>query len=127
MHAAFGGDLGETSRLFHRLVDSGTASSSLLSLALAFSARLMRFRTEMRRGKSAEAVIRDARPPVFYKDQQVIVRALGLWKEEALLAASQIVSRAIRESRDYAALADQIAERAFLSLARSALEQRRAA
>ena len=127
MHAAFGGDLSEASRLFHRLADSGIASSSLLSQALLYSAKLMRFRAEMGRGRSAETVIGGERPPIFSKDKAAIIRALGLWNEEALLTASQILSRAIRDSRDHSALADQIAERAFLSLARSALEQRRAA
>jgi DNA polymerase-3 subunit delta len=127
MHAAFGGDLAEASRLFHRLTESGTASSSLLSLALIHSARLMRFRAEMRRGKSAETVIRGARPPTFFKDQAAIIRALDLWDEDVLLLASQILSRATLDGREQAALQDQIAERAFLSLARSALGARRAA
>jgi DNA polymerase III subunit delta len=127
VHAAFGGDISETSRLFHRLVESGTASSSLLSIALSHAARLMRFRAEMGRGKTAQTLIRGARPPIFFKHQDALLRELGLWDEEALLAGSRILSRATLDSRDCAALGDPIAERAFLSLARSALGQRRAA
>ena len=127
MHAAFGGDLNEASRLFHRLVDSGISPSALLSIGLGYSARLMRFSAEMRRGKSAEAVIRGARPPVYGKEQAAILHELTLWNTEALLAAAQILSRAILEGRNLPALEEQIAERAFLSLARSALQERRAA
>jgi DNA polymerase-3 subunit delta len=127
IHAAFGGDLALTSRLFHRLVESGGASSALLSMGIGYSARLMRFSAEMRRGRSAESVVKGARPPVFFKEQAALIRELGLWDEETLLAAGQILSRATIDSRDHAALGDQIAERAFLSLARSAIQQRRAA
>jgi len=72
-------------------------------------------------------VIRGARPPVYGKEQAAILHELTLWNTEALLAAAQILSRAILEGRNLPALEEQIAERAFLSLARSALQQRRAA
>ena len=127
MHAGFGGNLGEASRLFHRLVDSGSSASSLLSVALIYAARLMRFRAEMRRGKSAETVLQGARPPIFFKDKPAVLRELELWDEDALMGASQLLSRATLDTREHAALQEQIAERCFLSLARSALQQRRAA
>ena len=43
------------------------------------------------------------------------------------MTASQLLSRATLETRKHAALQDQIGERAFLSIARMALQQRRAA
>ncbi|MFL5259606.1 MAG: DNA polymerase III subunit delta [Hyphomicrobiales bacterium] len=127
LHAAFGGDLSETSRLFHRLVASGSSSSGLLSMGISHAARLTRLRSEMRRGRSADSVVRGARPPVLFKVQDALIRELKSWDEEALIGASHILSRATIDSRENALLQDQIAERAFLSLARSALQQRRAA
>jgi DNA polymerase III subunit delta len=87
----------------------------------------MHFRAEMDRGKTAQAVIAAARPAVFFKAKETLARELSLWNEESLMAASQLLSRASLETRKYAALQDQIAERAFLSIARMALQQRRAA
>ena len=127
LHAAFGGDLSETSRFFHRLVASGSSSSGLLSMGINHAARLARLRTDMRRGRSADSVVRSARPPVPFKVQDALIRELRSWDEEALIGASHILSRAIIDCRENARLGDQIAERAFLSLARSALQQRRAA
>jgi DNA polymerase-3 subunit delta len=127
VHAAFGGDLAAASAFFRRLVADGSAASSLLSVALTHSSRLMHFRAEMDRGKTAQAVIAAARPAVFFKAKETLARELSLWNEESLMAASQLLSRASLETRKYAALQDQIAERAFLSIARMALQQRRAA
>src|SRR5262249_4559559 len=120
LHAALGGDLNETSRLFHRLVDARQSPDSPLSISLYSIARLMRWRAEMARGKSAEALIRGARPPIFFKAQDAIIRELKLLNEETLMSASHLLSRASLESRDHPALQGQIAERAFLSLARMA-------
>jgi DNA polymerase-3 subunit delta len=127
LHAAFGGDLSETSRLFHRLVAGGSSSSGLLSIGIGHAARLARLRSEMRRGRSVDNVVRGARPPFPFKVQDALIRSLRSWDEEALIGASHILSRATIDSRENSLLQDQIAERAFLSLARSALQQRRAA
>ena len=81
----------------------------------------------MRRGRSADNVVRGARPPFPFKVQDALIRSLRSWDEEALIGASHILSRATIDSRENSLLQDQIAERAFLSLARSALQQRRAA
>ena len=54
--------------------------------------------------------ILSARPPIYGKEQAAILHELALWNTEALLAAAQILSRAILEGRNLPALEEQIGE-----------------
>jgi hypothetical protein len=73
--------------------------------------------------------VRQARPPVFFKQQPATQRQVALWDGETLLQASELLGRATRDTRttSLSALNDQLAHRAFLSLARLALQRRHTA
>ena len=126
--AAFGGELAETDRIFGRLLDLGTQGQQLVILAMSHAAKLARLRVEVDRGKSVEAAVKTARPPVFFKQQAGLIRELALWDSESLDSARHMLNQAIIDTRTTAlsALADQIVHRAILSLARLALQRRRA-
>jgi hypothetical protein len=63
---------------------------------------------------------------VFFKQHAAVQRQLAFWDGESLLAASDLIGRATRDTRTttLSPLDDQITHRAFLSLARLALQRR---
>jgi DNA polymerase-3 subunit delta len=129
LNAVFDGAIAEADDAFTRLRDSGLSGSGLLAMAASHAARLARLRVDVERnGRTAEMAVRQARPPVFFKQQPAMQRQVALWDGEALLAASELLGRATRDTRTTAlsALNDQITHRAFLSLARLALQRRQA-
>ena len=126
LNAVFDGSIADADDAFMRLRDSGLSGSGLLSMASSHAARLTRLRVDVERGKTPEMAVRQARPPVFFKQQPVMQRQVALWDGESLLAASDLLGRAARDTRTttLSSLSDQITHRAFLSLARLALQRR---
>lgn len=120
LSAAFTGDVAKLDTALTRLRDSGTQAQGLLAMAGSHTARLSRLRLEMDRGKSAEAVVRYARPPVFFRQQAAVIRQLQSWSLDALEIAGQTVAHAILQCRLLPALQDDIAGRAFLTIGRLA-------
>jgi DNA polymerase-3 subunit delta len=130
LNAVFDGAIAEADDAFTRLRDSGLSGSGLLAMATSHAARLTRLRVDVERnGRTPEMAVRQARPPVFFKQQPAMQRQVALWDGETLLAASELLGRATRDTRTTAlsALNDQIIHRAFLSLARLALQRRHGA
>jgi DNA polymerase-3 subunit delta len=129
LNAVFDGAIGDADQAFMRLRDSGQSGAGLIAMASNYAARLTRLRAEVEGGKTPQAAIRQARPPVFFKQQAALERQLGLWDGESLLAASALLGRAARDTRTTALspLDDQLTHRAFLSLARLALQRRHTA
>jgi DNA polymerase III subunit delta len=129
LNAVFDGAIAEADGAFTRLRDSGLSGSGLLTMAASHAARLTRLRVDVERhGRTPELAVRQARPPIFFKQQPAFQRQLAIWDGETLLAASELLGRATRDTRTTAlsALNDQITHRAFLSLARLALQRRHA-
>ena len=129
LNAVFDGSIADADDAFMRLRDSGLSGSGLLSMASSHAARLTRLRVDVERGKTPEMAVRQARPPVFFKQQPVMQRQVALWDGDSLLAASDLLGRAARDTRTttLSSLSDQITHRAFLSLARLALQRRHSA
>ena len=126
LNAVFDGSIADADDAFMRLRDSGQSGAGLLSMASIHAARLTRLRVDVERGKTPEMAVRQARPPVFFKQQSALQRQVSLWDGESLLAASELIGRATRDTRTttFSSLNDQITHRAFLSLARLALQRR---
>jgi DNA polymerase-3 subunit delta len=130
LNAVFDGAIADADDAFTRLRDSGLSGSGLLSMATSHAARLTRLRVDVERnGRTPEMAVRQARPPVFFKQQPAMQRQVALWDGESLLQASDLLGRATRDTRttSLSALNDQITHRAFLSLARLALQRRHSA
>jgi DNA polymerase-3 subunit delta len=130
LNAVFDGAIAEADDAFTRLRDSGLSGSGLLAMATSHAARLTRLRVDVEHnGRTPEMAVRQARPPVFFKQQPAMQRQTALWDGETLLAASELLGRATRDTRTTAlsVLNDQITHRAFLSLARLALQRRHSA
>ena len=123
--SVFGGEVEATAQLFHALVQGGTDAGRLLSSALTQAIRLQDFRLAIERGATAEQAIRSARPPVFFKRQSKLSTMLRAWSLADLVAAGSTLSAAILAARRNSGLAEAIAGRCLLSLARKGLALRR--
>ena len=83
-------------------------------------ARLQGLCLSVQAGENANAAVKSARPPIFFRRQASIVRQLQIWQMSQLESAEQTVQSAISQTRQLPALETELAERALLSLARNA-------
>jgi DNA polymerase-3 subunit delta len=118
--SVFSGDVEEADRLFHDLIRSGQDSARLLGAVHQQSLRLQDFRLAIDRGAQAEQVLKQARPPVFFLRQRVIQPQLRVWGLADLVQAAGTLGAAVLATRRNAVLAEAIAGRCLLSLARKA-------
>ena len=122
--SVFSGDVAEADRLFHDLVRGGQDAGRLLSAVHAQALRLQEFRVAIDRGAQAEQVVKQARPPVFFKRQRMVLAQLRAWSLSDLVTAGSTLSANVLAARQNAGLAEAIAGRCLLSLARKALALR---
>ncbi len=124
LDATFAGNVAECCRRLAQLAESGTSPSAILSTTGSHLARLQEWRSDIDRGKSRDAVLRSARPPIHYLRQDSLKRQLALWSGAALDGALRTVLEATAQTRQFAALDHAIAERALLALARRSQSMR---
>lgn len=122
--AVFGGEVEEADRLFHELVRAGEDAGRLLGAVHQQALRLQEFRLAIDRGAQAEQVVKQARPPVFFKRQRVIIPQLRAWSLADLVTAGSTLSANVLTARQNAGLAEAVAGRCLLSLARKGLSLR---
>jgi DNA polymerase III subunit delta len=127
LDATFGGDVAECCRRLAQLEEGGMTASAVLTSMGGHVARLQDFRNEIDRGKSRDAVLRGARPPIHFPRQPSIERQLALWSGSALDGALGTILEATALTRQLGSLEHAITERTLLSLARRAQGLRRRA
>jgi DNA polymerase-3 subunit delta len=121
----FSGDVEQVDRLFHDLVRGGQDAGRLLSVVHQQALRLQDFRVAIDRGAQAEQLLKQARPPVFFRRHLAILGQLRAWSLSDLVTAGSTLSANVLAARRNAALAEAIAGRCLLSLARKARALRR--
>ena len=122
--SVFGGDVDEADRLFHDLVRGGQDPGRLLGIAHMQALRLAEFRLAIDRGATADQVVKQARPPVFFRRQRLVMAQLRAWSLSDLVTAGSTLSANVLAARQTADLAEAIAGRCLLSLARKGLALR---
>jgi DNA polymerase III subunit delta len=122
--AVYLGDTREADRLFRALSESGVDSGRLLMVAHSHAMRLQDFKLAIERGQSVDQAMKQARPPVFFKRQNVISTQLRNWGLSDLASAASTLGGNVLAARRNAGLADAIASRCLLSLARKGLQLR---
>lgn len=122
--AVFVGDAAQACSHFSRLSGSGMTATRLLSTAALHIARLQGLSLSAQGGGNASTTVKSARPPIFFRRQPAVIRQLAIWQLADLESAEQTLQSAIAQTRQYPALEPEIAERAILSLARSAQASR---
>ncbi|MCZ2327889.1 DNA polymerase III subunit delta [Bartonella sp. F02] len=85
--------------------------------------QLLRYQVEVE-GKSAFAVISQARPPIFFQRRKTVESALRYWKLEQIASAMERIQCAVLESRKNPFLSKAIIRQALLALAVTAQRQK---
>ena len=118
--AVFAGDMAAADRFFTQLVSSGVDPGRILSAAQAHAVRLIEYRRDVDRGMGIAQVVRSAHPPIFFKRQPGIQDQLTAWTTADLLSAAASLQAAILQERLNSGLAENLAGRALLAIARMA-------
>ena len=82
--AAAEGDVAALDRALSRVFQEGEAPVSVVRATLRHLQRLHVLASRAAAGDSLDAVVRGARPPIFFKQQDSFRRQLGLWREPDL-------------------------------------------
>lgn len=92
----------------------------ILIMFLGHLTRLQNLRAEIENGNALEVVIRSARPPVFYKRQNLVKAQLRSFDLLALITLQDNVNAAILQTRKLPDLAGSITNRLLISIAHGA-------
>lgn len=122
--SVFQGDVHDADRLFHNLIRSGVDAGRIVSVVHGHALRLQDFRIAIERGLQPDQVLRSARPPVFFKRQPKVQAQLRAWPLDELVKAGATLGTAVLQARLNAPLAEALAGRCLLSLARKGLQLR---
>lgn len=123
--AAAEGDAAALERALARVFQEGESPVSVVRALLRHLQRLHLLTARIAAGASAEAAIRAARPPIFFKDQDSCRRQLGRWSEARLKRALDGVAEAEFRMKLTGLPAEAICRAAMLAVAREARAERR--
>ncbi|MDE2333328.1 MAG: DNA polymerase III subunit delta [Rhodospirillales bacterium] len=126
IHAAAEGDAATADRALARAMAEGANPVQVVRAALPLFQRLARAALGMREtGQGAAEAVRAIRPPVFFKRERQLVRALERWSAPALEAACTALWETEREIKRTGAPAETLARQRLLGLARQARPPKR--
>lgn len=93
------GDLATLDRLVQRMLAAGTAHAQIVAAAIRHFCLLHELRSEIDAGKSARAAVEGARPPIFFKRRDIVVRQCDGWSLHRLDQALERLHEGERLSR----------------------------
>lgn len=117
--AVFGGEVEAADRGFTLLTASGTDAGRILTLAGLHAVKLQSLKLDIDKGTRAEDALRSSKPPVFFKRHEAVRVQLRIWDLAALLSATSTLANCVAQMRRTPALAETLASRALLALARN--------
>jgi DNA polymerase-3 subunit delta len=97
----------------------GNEAKSVLPLLSMHLSRLTSFSSAMADGQNADAVIRSARPPVFFKRRSAVVSQLNRLPLQELARLQSAVQGLVLKSRQLGPISDAATARALLSMSRN--------
>jgi DNA polymerase-3 subunit delta len=119
LFAATSGDVAAADRAVERSVAEGMAPVALVRSVLLHLSRMHQARGRMETGASAQEAVKAMRPPIFWKRENEMVRAVAAWSARRLGAAMGEARRAELACKRTGAPDLVIARRLVLALARS--------
>ncbi len=119
------GDAGEADLVLRRCLAAGTTPGSIVSALSRHFLQLSEARSKIDRGATADAAMRELRPPVFFKRQNGFRRQLGLWSPDSLGKALDLIAETEADVRLKPDLAEALTGRALITLAGAARQPRR--
>ena len=118
--AAFAGEKEETERELAKAFVARTNATTIIGAALRNLERLHALRLEVEGGLSASAAVERALPPVHFRRKQAVEKALRAWTSERLAKVMAMLAEASLDARRQSDLAETIARRALMMIARGA-------
>jgi DNA polymerase-3 subunit delta len=120
--AAAEGDAARLERVLGRVFQQGEPPVSIIRALLRHLHRLHGFIAQLAGGASMDAVLRTARPPIFFKQEDTFRRQLGLWTEARLRPLLDRVAKAELNMKTTGFPAETICREAMLAVAQAARE-----
>jgi DNA polymerase-3 subunit delta len=118
--AAFAGEIAEVEREFSKATIAGTAPVAIVGAALRQIERLHALRLTVESGTSVSATVEQVQPAIHFRRKPAIEKALKVWTSDRLAKAMAMLGQTSFETRLHAGLAETIARRALMMIARSA-------
>jgi DNA polymerase III subunit delta len=118
------GDMARLERVLGRVFQAGESPVSVIRALLRHLQRLHLLATRLVGGASLEEVLRTARPPIFFKQQEGFKRQLVLWTEARLRPQLDRITKAELNMKTTGLPAETICREAMLALAQAARQQR---
>jgi len=118
--AVFAGKAAEADNEFGKARASGSSPAAIVSAAIRQVANLHKMKLAIEGGDSIEFAMRRAAPPVHFSRERAVSEALRAWTPARLVRAMEQLSEASLDMRRNSPLAESIAQRMLLSLARNA-------
>jgi DNA polymerase-3 subunit delta len=116
--ALAGGDLPGLMTAYASALDLGDAPIAMLRAAQRLFQRLHLAAGDVARGSRPEQAVENLRPPVFFKEKPLFIKALSSWPPNRLGAALDVLTDAERACKSGIGPDEVICERAFIRLAR---------
>jgi DNA polymerase-3 subunit delta len=123
--AAAAGDAAAVERVLGRVFQQGESPVSLIRALLRHLHRLHVLTARLAGDASIDEVLRTARPPIFFKQEDSFRRQLGLWTEARLRPQLDRIAKAELNMKTTGLPADTICREAILAVALAARERHR--
>lgn len=120
IYAAAGGDAGKLETALTRLLADGTNAVQIVRAAQRHFQRLHIARGDMATGMNADQATKALRPPIIFKQADAFRGQLGLWSEDKLARAFEILTQAETDCKTTGLPANAITGRALLAIAQAA-------
>jgi DNA polymerase-3 subunit delta len=121
--AAFAGRIAEAEKEFSKASVAGTNPTAIVGAALRQIERLHALRLDVESGTSASAVVERAQPQIHFRRKPMVEMALKGWTSERLTKAMTMLAEASLDARRQSGLAETIAQRAMMLIARAAAQR----
>ena len=118
--AAAEGDAARLDRVLARVFQEGKSPVTVLRAMLRHLQRLHALAIRVAAGESADVVLRGARPPIFFKQQDGFRRQLGLWRETRVRTQLDALAEAEVQMKTTGLPAETLCRAALLQLAQAA-------
>jgi DNA polymerase-3 subunit delta len=123
--AAAGGDPARVERVLGRVLQQGESPVSMIRALLRHLHRLHVLTVRLAGGSAIDEVLRTARPPIFFKQEDSFRRQLGLWTEARLRPQLDRIANAELNMKTTGLPAETICREAMLAVAQAARERPR--
>ena len=123
--AAVEGDAARVERVLGRVLQQGESPVSIIRAVLRHLHRLHGFAARLAGGASIDEILRTARPPIFFKQEDSFRRQLGLWTEARLRPLLDRVAKAEINMKTTGFPAETICREAMVAVAQAAQDRRR--